>query len=41
MTPVEYLNQVRIRKACDLIKKNGEFHGGDRGKGGVYDDFHL
>lgn len=23
MTPVEYLNQVRIRKACDLIKKTG------------------
>lgn len=23
MTPVEYLNQVRVRKACDLIKKTG------------------
>lgn len=24
MTPVEYLNQIRIRKACDLIKKTGK-----------------
>jgi AraC-like DNA-binding protein len=23
MTPVEYLNQVRIKKACDLIRKTG------------------
>ena len=23
MTPVEYLNQVRVKKACDLIKKTG------------------
>lgn len=23
MTPVEYLNQVRVKKACDMIKKTG------------------
>ena len=23
MTPVEYLNQLRVKKACDLIKKTG------------------
>lgn len=23
MTPVEYLNQIRVRKACDLIRKTG------------------
>ena len=23
MTPVDYLNQVRIKKACDMIRKTG------------------